>query len=120
MAVVRRFQDLDVWQKAFEVSLAIHRKSLGFPKIEQYALADQMRRASKSVCANVAEGFSKQSSSKPEFKRFLNMAMASANEMQVWILYTKELDYISQSEFDHWNQEYNSIAKMLNSFIAKV
>lgn len=79
-----------------------------------------MRRASKSVCANIAEGFAKQKSSKAEFKRFLNMAMGSANEMLVWVLYAQELEYIDRNEFEKWNDQYIVIAKMLNNFIAKV
>jgi len=53
------FEDLEVFQRAYRVSLEIHQKSLKFPKAEQYALADQLRRASKSVCANIAEGHGK-------------------------------------------------------------
>ena len=60
MSVVRSFHDLDVYQKAYQLSLDIHKATLGFPKLEQFALADQMRRASKSICANLAEGFAKQ------------------------------------------------------------
>ncbi len=56
---VRSFEDLEVFKRAYRVSLAVHRRSLKFPKIEQYALGDQVRRASKSVCTNIAEGFGK-------------------------------------------------------------
>jgi len=52
VSVVRSFHDLDVYQKAYQLSLDIHKATLGFPKLEQFALADQMRRASKSICAN--------------------------------------------------------------------
>ncbi len=62
------FEDLEVFKKAYRVSLEVHRQSLTFPKIEQYALGDQLRRASKSICANIAEGFAKQGSSAAEFK----------------------------------------------------
>jgi hypothetical protein len=54
---IERVEDLTVFRRAYRLSLEVHRASLGFPKIEQYALADQLRRASKSVCANLAEGF---------------------------------------------------------------
>jgi four helix bundle protein len=60
--LVREYRDLEVYKMAFTTSLSIHKSSLEFPKIEQYALADQMRRASKSICANIAEGFAKQQS----------------------------------------------------------
>ena len=50
---VSSFEDLEVFQRAYRVSLELHRESLRFPKIEQYALADQLRRASKSICATL-------------------------------------------------------------------
>ena len=53
----RRFEDLEVFRRAYRLSLEVHRASLEFPRIEQWALADQARRASKSICANIAEGF---------------------------------------------------------------
>ena len=108
------YEDLEVWQKAFRVSILVHKKTLDFPKIEQYALGDQLRRSSKSICANIAEGFSKQKSSKLEFKRFLQMALASANEVLVWLKYCQELEYINAETYSSWSQEYISICKMLN------
>lgn len=114
MVVVRKFQDLDVWQKAFEISIQIHKATLLFPKIEHFAMADQMRRASKSVCANLAEGFAKQAASKAEFKRYIRIALASANEMLVWLIYAEKLGYITTLDFNIWEREYSSICKMLN------
>jgi four helix bundle protein len=76
---MRSFEDLAVFQRAYRVSLEVHRQSLVLPRIEQRALGDQVRRASKSICANIAEGFGKQRQSAAEFKRFLMMAMGSAD-----------------------------------------
>jgi predicted DNA-binding protein (UPF0251 family) len=56
---VHRFEELEAFQRAYEVSLEVHRCSLKMPQVEQYALADQLRRARKSICANLAEGFGK-------------------------------------------------------------
>lgn len=57
---VNGFEDLEVFKRAYKVSLEIHSLSLNFPKHEQFAgLADQMRRASKGICANIAEGYGK-------------------------------------------------------------
>ncbi len=78
-------------------------------------MGDQIRRASKSICANIAEGFVKQKKSKAEFKRFLQMALGSSNEMLVWILYCKELSYVSEEDARRWYNEYLSICKMLNT-----
>ncbi len=66
---VETFEVLEVFQRAYRISLEVHRKSLSFPPVEQYGLGDQVRRASKSICANIAEGFAKQSSSVAESKR---------------------------------------------------
>lgn len=54
--MIKSFKDLDVYQRAFEISLEIHEHSKTFPKDEQFALTSQIRRASKSICANIAEG----------------------------------------------------------------
>ncbi len=101
------------------MSLAVHRQSLKFPKIEQCAVGDQVRRASKSVCANIAEGFGKQRQSAAEFKRFIMMAMGSADEMRVWSRYCYDLGYIDEQTWRHWRDEYQQIAKMLHGLHGK-
>ena len=113
MERLRGFEDLDVFRRAYQVSLEVHRVSLGFPAIEQRALADQIRRASKSICANLVEGFGRQGWSKPEFRRFLMMATGSADEMQVWSLYCRDLGYIDKDVAERWQGEYREIARML-------
>jgi len=111
--MVKRFQDLEVYQRSYSLALSLHKSSLGFPKIEQYGMADQIRRASKSICANIAEGFAKHHSSVAEFRRFLSMALGSSDEMRVWLQFCRDLDYIDQERFDIWYQEYSEISKML-------
>ena len=95
--VALAFEDLEVFKRAYRLSLEIHRLSLMFPKIEQRALGDQVRRASKSICANIAEGFGKQRQSAAEFKRYLVMAMGSADEMRVWSRYCFDLGYVDEA-----------------------
>ena len=108
------FEDLEVFQRAYRVSLELHRASLQFPKVEQFAgLADQMRRASKSICGNIAEGHGKRRRSKAEFKRYLLMAIGSADEMQVWLRYCSDLEYIDQKSCAQWRNECRQIARML-------
>ena len=110
---VSSFDDLDVYRRAYAVSLEIHRSSLQFPKIEQAVLADQVRRASKSICANIAEGFGRQRQSRAEYKRFLIMAIGSADEMQVWIRYARDLGYVDAETGLRWTEEYRPVARML-------
>ena len=113
-ANVSTFEDLEVFRRAYRISLDLHRASLQFPKIEQYAaLADQIRRASKSICGNIAEGFGKQRQSGAEFKRHLRIAIGSADEMQVWMKYCADLEYIDQKTSSRLRDEYRQIARML-------
>lgn len=110
----KTFEDLEVYKMAFDTSLDIHKASLNFPKIEQYALGDQIRRASKSICANIAEGFAKQKTSTVDYRRFLMMALGSCNEMLVWIKYCVRLGYVEQTQADQWRDAYQAIGRMLN------
>ena len=119
MNTVAIFESLDVYRKAYEASLIIHRKTLLFPRIEQFALADQLRRATKSICANLAEGYAQKPLSVPDFRRYLGMAIASSDEVKVWVQYAFDLGYISQEECIAWRQTYQDVAKMLNGIYKK-
>jgi four helix bundle protein len=111
------FEDLEVFKRAYKASLAVHRQSLEFPAIEQRGLADQVRRASKSICANLAEGFARQGVQPADFRRFLIMALGSADEMRVWLRYCLDLGYVDEGIWQSWRQEYHEIAKMLQGLI---
>ena len=111
---VHRFEELEVFQRPYKISLEIHRFSLTMPQVEQFDLASQIRRASKSICSNVAEGFGKQGRSKAEFKRFLQMSIGSADEMRVWNRYCLGLGYMDEETWQRSRGEYEAIAKMLN------
>ena len=117
---MKTFEDLEVFKRAYRVSLELHKASLQFPRIEQFALADQIRRASKSVPGNIAEGFGKQRGSTAEFKRYLLMAIGSSDEMQVWLKYCADLEYIDREICEAWRDEYRQIARMLQSFYSKL
>ena len=95
-----RYEDLEVFKRAYGLSLDVHRISLDFPKVEQYGgLADQLRRSSKSVCALIAEGSGRQRSSNAEFKRYCVMAMGSADEARLWCRYARDLGYVDDERF---------------------
>ena len=118
--LARVFEDLEVFKRAYRLSLEVHKATLHFPKIEQYALGDQIRRASKSICANIGEGFGKQRQSRAEFRRFLMMALGSADEMRIWLRYALDLGYIQEEEWKAWRDEYREIAKMLQGLLTKL
>ena len=112
--VVRSFEDLGVYQRAYRLALELHGASLQFPRIEQFALADQIRRASKSVCANIAEGFARQRSSSADFHRFVILAKVSSDEMKVWLSFRVDLGYLSEGEVHRMRDEYSIVARMLH------
>ena len=114
----RKFEDLEVFRRAYRLSLGVHRASLEFPRIEQYALADQIRRSSKSICANLAEGFAKQGYSAAEYRRYLMVAIGSSDETQLWLRYGIDLGYIEGVVGRRWMAEYVEISRMLQGLYA--
>jgi four helix bundle protein len=106
---------LKVFQRAYRLSLEVHRASFGWPRVEQYGgVADQLRRASKAVCALVVEGGGRQPGSDPEFRRYLSMAMGSADEARLWCDYAADLAYVPRETALAWQDELRQIARMLH------
>ena len=118
-AKVWQAEDLDVFRPAYALSLELHRVGLDFPKIEQYGgLADQMRRASKSVCALIVEGQGRQSASPKEFGRYLTMAVGSAEEARLWLRYAVDLGYVEVERAEAWREEIAHVIRMLQGLRA--
>ena len=111
--LVKDAWDLDVFKLSYATSLTIHEVSKAFPKDELFSLTNQIRRCSKSICANLAEGFAKQSFSSAEFKRFISIALGSAAEMQVWVRYCLDLNYINKKQAEQWQNDYTYVSRML-------
>ena len=110
------YRELKVYQRAYEKSLEIHKLSMKLPRFEQFELASQIRRATKSIVLNIVEGYAK-SKSTAEFKRFLMMALGSNDEVRVQLEYCKDLEYITQEEYDYFEAEYVIIGKMLTKML---
>ena len=116
--MIRSFRDLIAYQKAYKLSLEMHSLTLNFPKFEQFELAAQLRRASKSVAMNIAEGFSRKSySTLADFRRFIRMALGSNDEVRVQLDYCKDLGYISESEYNAFEESCIEIGKLLTSML---
>ena len=112
--MIRSFEDLEVYQKAYKYSLEIHRRSLEFPKVEQYELASQIRRSTKSISANIAEGHGRSAS---EFKRYLTIAKGSVSETRVHLSYCKDLGYLTEPEYQDLDSKYDELGKILYKLI---
>ena len=96
--------------------VVIHKMALTFPDYERFALADQVRRASRSIPTNIAEGYGRRKSLK-EFRHFLAIALGSSNEMIVHLEITRELGYADTNQCNQLVNEYTVICKMLYRLI---
>jgi len=114
-------EDLQIYQKAYQLMLEIHQMTLKYPKIEQYGgIADQLRRSSKSITANIVEGFGKQRFYKEEFKRMLVYSIGSCDETMLWIKASKDLGYIDFSIEKKYIKEYKILVKKISTFTANL
>ncbi len=110
---------LKVFQRAYRLSLELHRASLRWPRTEQFGgMADQLRRASKSICALLVEGRARQPGSDAEFRRYVLMAIGSADEARLWCQYAADLDLVETATAQAWQRELSEIARMLHGLRA--
>ncbi len=114
--MIKSLDDLKVYNQSYDLALRINKEILKLPRFEKYVLCDQMMRASRSVPANIAEGYAKKRSAL-EFKKFLTSALGSANEMIVHLRFAKDLDYLLSKFCNEAIEEYNIISKSLVNLI---
>ncbi len=112
--------DMAVFRKAYDLALEVHRIAQTFPKHEQYELASQLRRSSKSICAILAEGRARQQGSTAEFRRFVLIALGSADESALRCRFARDLGYLDDMQFDSLQAQFREIARMLNGLLSKV
>jgi four helix bundle protein len=112
MATIQKFKDLIVYQKSYELSLEIFAVTRKFPKEETYSLTSQLVRASRSISANIAEGFAKRRYDLV-FKKHLIDSLGSTAEVEVWLDFAVAHNYIDQREYDTFIEKLNHIGRML-------
>lgn len=115
---MQNYKELKVWERAHYFTLKVYEVTKCFPKEETFGLISQLRRSASSVPANIAEGCGKNTSS--EFAHFLNIALGSANEAEYFLILSKDLNYIQESDFTYLADKVNEIKAMLISLINKV
>lgn len=109
-------KDLLVWKKSIDFVTEIYKLTQNFPKEEQYGLVSQLRRSAISIPSNIAEGAAR--NSEKEFIRFLQIARASATEIETQLIIAKNLDYLT---IDNNLQEHLvELLKMLSALITKI
>ena len=110
-------RDLKVYQLAYKLAMDIFKASKSFPKEEKYSLTDQIRRSSRSVAANIAEGFRKRQYPKM-FVSKLADADGEAAETQVWLDFARDCEYISPKLHDELVKGYEEVGKMLGTMMS--
>ena len=113
---IRSYEDLQVFQRGMDLLKPVLDFSLKLPDFEKFDLASQLRRASKSVPANIAEGYAKKRSAK-EFRAYLANAMGSCSEMVVHLKIAKRLEYRPISECDDLIHAYDVLGRQLHRLI---
>ena len=113
------YKRLQVYQRGYAAAKSVYRMTEKYPKSEMYGITDQMRRASVSIALNIAEGYAKRESQQ-EFRRFLLMALGSANEMTVLLDFSKDFGYIDEQTHAKASREYDEISKMLSAVIKRI
>ena len=116
--IISSHRDLEVYKLAFECAMEIFQLSKSFPAEERYSLTDQIRRASRSVCSNLAEAWRKRMY-KAVFVNKISDAMQEASESQTWLDFCIACKYIDRQTFERLDQEYEKILAMLNSMEMK-
>jgi len=111
---LKHFRDLEVYQIAFKLAVNIFKITKSFPMEERYSLVDQIRRSSRSVCANLAEAWRKRKYI-AVFKNKMTDAMQESSETQCWLEFALSCNYISKGQFDEFEAECEKIIMMLNS-----
>src|SRR5690242_10709798 len=108
--------DLDVYQRAFELAMRIFELSKLFPKEETYSLTDQIRRSSRSVCANLAEAWRKRRYEKAFISK-LSDSEGEAAETQVWLAFAIKCGYMQRDDANQLYHSYNEIIRTLVGMI---
>ncbi len=112
------YRDLKAYELAFSLAMEIFKRSKGFLGEERYSLTSQIRRSSRSVAANIAEGYRKRQYP-AMFSSKLADTDAEATETQVWIDFARDCGYLSQEDHTRLTSGYKELGRILNGMMAK-
>ena len=111
---IKHFRDLEVYRRSFEASITFFQLTKAFPAEERYSLVDQIKKASRSVCSNLAEAWRKRRYI-AVFKNKITDSMQEASETQCWLEFSLACGYIDRTAFENLDKEYEEIIGMLSS-----
>ena len=110
--MIRSFSDLEVYQLSFQFATDIFMISKDFPSVEKYSLTSQIIRSTRSIAANIAEGFGKRTY-EGEFKRHLVYSTGSLEESKVWLKFAFDCNYITQQQYETFESQTKHIGAKL-------
>ena len=116
--MARNYRNINVYHLAYDFVLAIYKHTKDFPKLEEQNITSQIRRASVSIPLNIAEGSAK--ASNREFAYYLNVAYASAKEVEVLLCLCKDLKYFSNNTYYTLNQQLDEVNAKLFLFLRNI
>lgn len=116
---MQTYKDLEVYKKSYRLALEIYKLSLTLPKELQYDIADDIRRASRSIPSNIAEGYSRKKSAK-DISSYLKISLGSSNEVLFNLEFIKDLGLSSPTDYDYLTEEFIICSKQLNRLIASL
>ncbi|MEQ1932212.1 MAG: four helix bundle protein [Parvularculaceae bacterium] len=111
MTGIKSFEDLDVWKKSIDLAEAIYMASSGWPDSERFGIVQQIRRASTSVSANIAEGAERDGTK--EFLRFISIANGSLAETRTFVVLAERLKYLLPADARVITEQITEIRRML-------
>jgi four helix bundle protein len=110
---IKSYRDLQVWQKAHELTLAVFGITERFPRLDLFGIVSQVRRSSTSVAANIAEGFGRGTTK--ELLRCLAISRGELEETRYFLLLSRDLRRLSNEEFELMNELCDSVGRLLNA-----
>jgi len=112
---IKSFKDLVVWQKAFELCLAIYAATRSFPTDERYGMTAELRKTARSIPYNISEGHKRRSTA--DYLRFLGIASGSGGELETQLLLAERLAYFSADQAAVLLDRYREVERMLGGLI---
>ena len=115
---MRNYRDLQVWEKAHVLTLAVYKHTQHFPSEERFGLTSQIRRSCSSIPANLAEGCGRRSDG--EMARFVQIAMGSGAELSYHLLLSRDLGLLKTADYTSLDAELSEVMRMLSSLSQKL
>ena len=115
---MQHVRNLQIWQKSHDLVLKVYEASRSYPREELFGVTSQTRRAAVSIPANIAEGCGR--GTDPEFKRFLSIAMGSANELEYHLLLARDLGYLETEWHAKLDHSLVEIKRMMTALIQRL